>query len=348
MWSTRVGSLLRLVTAMLFGALALSTAGRAGAAPTARLDYQRASGAEACPDVTELRRAVRERLGYDPFVVEADQTMVATIRPEGPDLRGEVRLVDAAGKVRGSRELRAAAPECAELVSRMALAISIAIDPQSLDRLGAPPNAAAAPSAETEAAPAPAPALAASPAPSSRPEPIAPPRPAKRRIEQEPPWVAEFAIGAQLATGLTPKLAIGPSVAVGIRRGFSSLTLEGHYLLVDDVQSSAGRVESTLGELGLVPCFRPALALLCAQVSLGRLWVRGKEVARSRTDTTWVPRVGPVLGVDLPLVGVLKVRPQVAALVALSRPKVALAGQTVWESPAIGAFASLSVLGHFP
>lgn len=346
MRSTWVGSLRGLVTATLFSALGLVASGRAWAAPTARLDYQRARGAEGCPDETELRRAVHERLGYDPFVVEADQTMVATIRPEGPDLRGEVRLIDAAGKVRGSRELRAAAPECAELVSRMALAISIAIDPESLDRRAPPPGAAIQPSTETEATPAPASPV--TPVPSTKREPVAPPRPRPRRLEQESPWVAEFAVGAQLATGLTPKLAAGPSVAVGVRRGLSSLTLEGHYLLVDDARSSAGQVESTLAEGALVACFRPALAQLCGEVSLGRLWVQGKEVARSRTDTTWVPRLGPVLGVDLPLTGVLKLRPQIGALVALRRPQVTLAGQTVWESPPIGAFASFSVLGHFP
>jgi hypothetical protein len=61
---------------LLAGAL---TASSARAAPTSRLTYVRGPGAEKCPDEAELRRAVAERLGYDPFFPAANRTIVAEI-----------------------------------------------------------------------------------------------------------------------------------------------------------------------------------------------------------------------------------------------------------------------------
>ena len=120
--------------ALLVGCSLLSST--ALASPAARITYQRDSGAESCPDETVLRRAVNDRLGYDPFfdplVRNAEQTIVARITSQAGGLRGEVHLLDETGSVRGSRELRAPSAQCAELVSRMALAISIAVDASKL------------------------------------------------------------------------------------------------------------------------------------------------------------------------------------------------------------------------
>src|SRR5258705_4538020 len=101
---------------VLVGCCLLST--EAAAAPVARLDYQRGAGAESCPDEAALRGAVRDRLGYDPFFDSAEQGIIAKISADGAELRGDVQLLDDAGKLRGRRELRAPTTQCAELVSR--------------------------------------------------------------------------------------------------------------------------------------------------------------------------------------------------------------------------------------
>src|SRR5205814_10613388 len=97
------------------GAVLMLIAARTSAAPAARLTYERAVGTELCPDESTLRRAVEQRLGYDPFFPWANRTMVARIRTDANGLHGIVELLDETGLVRGSRELSARAPECAEL-----------------------------------------------------------------------------------------------------------------------------------------------------------------------------------------------------------------------------------------
>jgi hypothetical protein len=325
---------------LLLGAVTLCVSTRGWASPTVRLDYQRAPGLEACPDEPELRNAVRERLGYDPFVADAEQQVVAKLTSAVGELRGEVRLLDASGQARGTRELRAPQHECAELVSRMALAISIAVDPSSLDREASVPTAESDESQADE--PQPAPEKAA--APTLR----TPVQRRRGRFEQQPRWVLELAVGATIATGSGPRLALGPGLAVGVRRGLASLSLEARYLFMDDLVVVGGHVVSSLAEAALLTCARPALAMICVELSLGRLSVSGEQVMNARTDTALIPRLGPRLGIDLPLMGMLMVRLQAGALFALSRSKVQLAGATVWEAPRLGTLGSLALLGHFP
>ena len=50
----------------------LLVAAPAMATPSTRLTYQRAAGTEHCPEEPVLRRAVEQRLGYDPFFPWAD------------------------------------------------------------------------------------------------------------------------------------------------------------------------------------------------------------------------------------------------------------------------------------
>ncbi|HTB72556.1 MAG TPA: hypothetical protein VK762_04915 [Polyangiaceae bacterium] len=104
----------------------------ANARPSARLVYSRAAGAESCPDERALRAAVAERVGYDPFFAWVKQAVVASMAPDGR--RGfvaRIRLVDEQGIEAGTRDLHADGA-CADLLDTAALAIAIAIDPQSL------------------------------------------------------------------------------------------------------------------------------------------------------------------------------------------------------------------------
>src|SRR5579863_61573 len=111
---------------------ALLCVSRVDAAPTARIVYSRAVGADSCPDEQALRRAVASRVGYDPFFAWAKKTIVAGMALDKP--RGfvaRVALVDENGTEHGTRELRTEGP-CSDLLEASALAIAIAIDPQSL------------------------------------------------------------------------------------------------------------------------------------------------------------------------------------------------------------------------
>jgi hypothetical protein len=217
------------------------------ATPSSRLTYERGIGAELCPDESTLRRAVEQRLGYDPFFPWADRTMVARIRADATGLHGTVELLDAAGLVQGSRELSAPAPECAELVAGMALAISIAIDPTSVDRTRSPgerpeptdDTATDWASARTEEAKSERALL-----PAARDVP----RPPARRETTATPFVPELDAGVAGAIGLVPGRALGPIVGAALRKGAWSFGLEGRYLFSVGAELAGASVSSSVLE----------------------------------------------------------------------------------------------------
>src|SRR5262249_39931632 len=134
-------------------------ASSARAKATAELVYTRAAGVEDCPDEAAFRAAVEARLGYDPFRAEAAQRFRAEVFAADDELVGHLVLVDDAGASSGVRAFRAGA--CSELAAAMALALSIAINPNLATE-------ASAPAAETETAPPSTPPVAP-PAPVSEP-----------------------------------------------------------------------------------------------------------------------------------------------------------------------------------
>ena len=98
--------------------------------PSSRLIYARGKGAESCRDEESIRKEVSARLGYDPFFVWAERTIVTQTERQERGFRATVQLLDDKGMVRGSRVLKSNASECTELVKSVALAISIGVDPE--------------------------------------------------------------------------------------------------------------------------------------------------------------------------------------------------------------------------
>ena len=74
--------------------LLAGAAARAQTRRTAVLTYTRGAGAEACPDEPAVRRAVMDRLGYDPFRPEAAVAVTASIARVRGRLRADVMLGD--------------------------------------------------------------------------------------------------------------------------------------------------------------------------------------------------------------------------------------------------------------
>ncbi|MBK7155435.1 MAG: hypothetical protein IPH72_27260 [Sandaracinaceae bacterium] len=91
--------------------------------PTSSPDLRAATGAEQCPEEARaLRDAVSARLGYVPFRDDAPQHVRTVIRRDRGGLVATVDVFDAAGEQVGQREIRSR--------TRVALAISVAIDPE--------------------------------------------------------------------------------------------------------------------------------------------------------------------------------------------------------------------------
>jgi hypothetical protein len=117
------------------GLFVVVLANAAWASPSARLVYALSKDAQSCGDEAQLRRAVARRLGYDPFVVASDTTVVVEFRREGEGLKSRIFLIESGHALGFARELLSKSKQCDELLLSSALAISIAIDPESLERL---------------------------------------------------------------------------------------------------------------------------------------------------------------------------------------------------------------------
>ena len=356
----------RALSAILGGLLATGlSVPAAWGFPTSRLTYSRDVAAQRCPDEAFLRRAVAERLGYDPFFPWATRTIAARIAVEGHGLRGTVDLIDAEGILRGSRELGALPHQCQELVVGMALAISIAIDPDSVDRVDPPPPKAPG----TDGAPIDS---SAQPAPSPGPV-VAPPsaddgagtrEPATPRPAASPPAGANdsgsstrSAVGFRLtpelqagvvgSTGLSPSWGAGPSVGAFLRVSAWSAGVEGRYQFVNGASYPAGRVSSTLVGAAVLTCGHPGPAIVCVQVAADWLTVSG-EVDWSRSDAAFVWRTGARAGLDFPLRANLALRVDADALVLLEPTSIELDGQVVWKAPLLSALGGATLQGRFP
>jgi hypothetical protein len=330
--------------------------GAPGAAPpdaahTARLTYVRGSGAEVCPDEEALRGAVARRLGYDPFRSDAPRSVRASVRVAGGGLHGEVQLGDASGAVMGARHLSAAGDDCDELVAAMALAISIAIDPNSLSSAppppppaapAPPPGSLAPPFSARTAPPAGAPDLTAPPLPAPLPPPSPPRAP---RAEAPAGWLG---LGGVVAAGTAPRISGGVAVQAGLRWGRLSAALEGRADPPASTSAQGRRVSATVLTVGVVPCFHVRVAAVCAVGSAGVLHGAGAGVARPKSETTPYGAMGPRLGVAIPLVPRLSAEVHGDIAFTLTPTTLELDGRGVWTTPAAAAAFGGGLLVHFP
>ena len=194
-------------------AFALTLARKAQAVPSAKLVYVRGAGTTACPDETDLRRAVATRIGYDPFFPSASKTVIAQVSRAPKGYRGKVQIVGDDGNIRGERELATRGDDCGELISAMALAVSIALD--DLDDGKPAPIPAEERAAESSVAPvqsAPNAAPAAPDAPKAEsPVAVRAPEEAARR------FVFAASAGPAVSLGAAPAPSIGGGAAVTLR-----------------------------------------------------------------------------------------------------------------------------------
>jgi hypothetical protein len=308
------------------------------AAPSAQLVYLRDANASACPDETNLRAAVKRRVGYDPFFPWAKTTVVVEIASAGDHFVARVRLVDQHGLAQGDRELRSANNRCAGLIDAAALAISIALDMNApaQDPAQAPESAPTPESeSESESAPAPAPDPADD-VPSPSPTP--------------PALHTQLGLEGVAAIGASPPPVIVPAIDLWgtVRRGMGSLDLD----LRGDAPSSAhGTGGSTATVLLFAaaggPCLHLGPAFGCALGAVSWLHASGDgPFARSGADA--FPSVGARLGVEVPLADALVLRIRGDALFNLALPPVYLNGQQAWKLPLASGIFAAGLAFRFP
>ncbi|MEA2753384.1 MAG: hypothetical protein QOI41_7527 [Myxococcales bacterium] len=327
-------------------------ASNAFANPTSRLVYVRASGAESCPDDTEMRRAVATRLGYDPFRPIASTTLTAEIRREKGVFRGRVRLVDEAGVERGARDLESRADDCRELTTAMALSMSIAIDPLSLTR----------PAGTAESSPPPTDEPAISDAPHAEPDaPVtAPPgapssasadRPAPSldtRDETRDP--ARFVLGAgvHVAFGIAPAAAVGFRISTEVATRRYAIALEGRFDLPSSSDTAeGGRVRTSLAGGAIVPCVRVPLAWACGVLLVARVAAESVDVTSPRSDGFLFLGAGARLVTAIPLPESFSLRIGGDVLAHPVPFELTVNGRSVHRSSTVSALAGIALAHNF-
>lgn len=95
-----------------------------------RFAWARLDGAEDCPSESELKNAVRGRLGRDPFAERAVASIEGAAFREVASYRATLVLRTHEGEATSVRELTSRAETCEALGQAVALAVAVVIDPE--------------------------------------------------------------------------------------------------------------------------------------------------------------------------------------------------------------------------
>jgi hypothetical protein len=226
------------------------------------------------------------RLGYDPFVTYSLRTMVVELRGDGSGLMGRVYVIDGDSVAGGTRELASPKLDCKELISAVALAISIAIDPDAIDRLSAEPSS---PTDDADVGKG----SAAEDSPFVQPAAQSPKRDSKAVVgPAAEPSTTQPPLGPTWSAGVGPAIASGPAPAplfelallLGIRGEHWAVALEPRMSFPTSTDPGQART-ATMSLYGatLSPCYRFGPLLGC-YVFEGALAVSTGEGPQARTD----------------------------------------------------------------
>lgn len=303
----------------------------------ARLVYERLPGAESCEGPDELRAAVAERLGYDPFVERDDVLeVVVRVRGVGAGLEATIERRSPSGDPVGKpSKITSKSTRCDDLLATVAVGTAIAIDPLGTGTPNEPDALPALPPAEPHEAPA----APAPPPPAPKPSPPTTP---------STPTFVHLGAGPFVAVGTLAAASFGPRAFVGVSHGMFELDLEGRFDA--PVRYYAGRqyVDSSLVLGSLLPCVRYAVFLSCASVSMGALRGTGFGFDHSREENSFYMTVGARQALEWELGRHVALRLNVDGAIVLRPIRIEADGQVLWTTPPFGFSASPMLVGRFP
>jgi hypothetical protein len=315
--------------------LAVVYAPDSAAGVSSRLVYSRAADVSTCPDEAALRKAVADRLGYDPFVAYARTTVVAEVLRENDRLKAHAHWIDEEGILRGSRDLTADSEDCTKLVAALALAISIALDPMATARPDAEPEPEAANAVQIEPPKAAMIEEPETPLPLPRDRTVPP---APRRASTARTLTAEAGAGAFVATGTLPATSEGGVAFFRLTESpRASVAVEGQFELPASADAPGGtsRVTAWAWASSIVPCWHVGPAGICGLGTLGQLLTHGEGVANPRSEAALWAAVGlrALVGLRFSEAWGMELHGDISA--PLVRNELSLNGSPVWRTPGI-------------
>ncbi|MFT3840628.1 MAG: hypothetical protein QM723_26805 [Myxococcaceae bacterium] len=235
------------------------------------------SQAEGCPDQQWLESNVTARLGYAPFVADAPLKASTRLECNPKECTGTLELSKNGGAPR-QRTLTAGPKQCRELAESLALALSLAVDPQLLSR---PAPAPEAPKPEPAPAPVPPPAVVLVEAP-------------KTEKPRTPVFFAGSLTGFG-SFGLSPYPTGGGALGFGVRVGWFGVALEGRAEIPQSANVNGGNVTSNTLMGTLLVCGHFHGLGVCLSGSGGALQVTGQLPGGNRATSPLVLAGGRVM-----------------------------------------------------
>jgi len=311
--------------------VALSNARAQSSARQVALHYEVESAVRGCPSATELRAAIVEQVGADPFSgPESSDPYGIHVRVarEGSSLGARLAWSDEAGTPFGERRLVSEDGDCLELARGIAFAVAVQL--QLLAGAPRPPSPTA-----PKAAPKPAP----SPAPEPKREPVVITSPARSVL---------VGLGGLARVGSQPAVAAGLHTFAALGTRAWALAVDAHATLPTSAQAGP---ESSISAreigLGAAPCLRRGLLDGCVVGSVTLVSVQGKGVDHARTDSTVGFGLGLRIQLAWPWTERLAAVAHVDVLAQLTQRDVLLNYEPVWSTAPVAVAVGLDVAAIF-
>jgi hypothetical protein len=305
----------------------------------ARLEYERSQGAEACPGALDIREAVAERVGFDPFDDNSSRVLRCRIQADAQGLHAEITTQAADGGVAGVRHLTSADRTCHDLAPALLFVLSLAArTPEET------PDKSASAGADDPDAPHGAPTA-------SRPSVAIAPTVARAAVEPVVAVKRPLAVQVSAAVFATEASLPGPSagaaVAVGVGRDQLSVLLEVAGEVPRSLALAGGQATVWRATGALLPCRSHRLLLGCAMVGVGLLHGAGVAIPEARSATgPWIG-VGGRLGARFPLASALSLEARADVVIPVLRTRLLVGQAAVWTTPAVSGALGVAITRTF-
>ena len=301
------------------------------------LVFERGVGAESCPGEEDLRTAVAERLGFDPFRPGSDREIRCTVRRSDGAFRARIEVGPVGASPIAGRDLVSHRDDCGELAEAVALTIGIAINPL----IAAPPaeTASKTPAPEPVAAPASAPPLSPPAAPAAVSTIARPIAPQKRA----PSTDLRFGAHVAATVGVGPRAAPAVGLDAQLRRRALSLVVDARVIAPSSIAAGAGSATAWLWSASVGPCFHRDFLALCAVGTGGQLRAAGSGYAAVANSTAPYFAVGARGVVEFPIGHRLRVLWVGEVATPLVTVHLTVDGRDVWTSPRLNALSSIGL-----
>ena len=294
------------------------------------LDYSVGEGAGDCPSRAALMRAVSERLGYQPFVSKSAELVRVQLSAKATLYSAHVSVRDASGAEVATRRVAEHVAGCDQLIAALALSISLALDPDAVDRLQLPRRA-------RERGEGKRPRQGLSPSALQRAPVSRPPAPEVEALAGT--WSAGAALGATWggAPGALPLLR----ALVEYRRAWWSLGLELNTALPVAQEALGGALHGSRVAVGISGCGHAAWFRGCVLLAGGGLWLSSTGFVNARRVSVAELGLAGRVGLLLPLSEGVSLALSAELELPLLRTQAWVGGERLWSTSELGFSATL-------